>query len=339
MDGRPGTIAFEVERYLEDLKLKTTSKHTLRGYRYNLAVWQRWCEAHGVTECALVERDLVSTFICQAQLDGLQPRSVAHRATILRTWFAHVVERGFLAKAPPIRSPPSDRKLPRCLSVSEVERILHACEDGTPVGMRDRAVLETLWSTGARNSEVCALNLGDVDIEQRSVHFRKCKNSKERMGRLTERAATMLTRYVQHGRLSKDDEALFISRIGARITDATLRAIVKARANAAGVSGAHPHAFRHAFATAMLARGAEVFRLSKLLGHANVETTALYLHVDQHALDAELMRHHPNGTPEVEEDKGTVTLTAEQYKLLLDRAEANRADSNRSKFRALGGKQ
>jgi site-specific recombinase XerD len=175
--------------------------------------------------------------------------------------------------------------LPDAPAAGDVERILEALEGDGPVALRNRALVELVYSAGLRSAEAVGLDLGDVDFEQELVHIRRGKGGKERVVPLGEEAAAWLARYLREARpeLAKGaQDAFFLSARGRRLDTSTLRRIVP-----------HPHRLRHAFATHLLEGGADLRTIQELLGHSSLSTTQVYSHVDPRHLRRVYDRSHP----------------------------------------------
>lgn len=177
------------------------------------------------------------------------------------------------------------RRLPDAPKVGEVEAIVDGFDEETPLGLRNRALVELVYSAGLRAGEAVGLDLGDVDFEQETVHVRLGKGAKDRVVPLGEVAAILVRRYLDSARpkLARGAEsALFLSARGRRLDTSTLRRLV-----------AHPHRLRHAFATHLLEGGADLRTIQELLGHSSLSTTQMYSHVDAKRLRRVYDRSHP----------------------------------------------
>ena len=177
------------------------------------------------------------------------------------------------------------RRLPDAPKPEEVDDLLHAYDGDGPLPLRNRALLELVYSAGLRSAEAVGLDLGDVDFEQEHVHIHHGKGSKERIVPLGEEAAHLVARYLREARPSLArgaEDALFLSVRGHRLDTSTLRRILR-----------HPHRLRHAFATHLLEGGADLRTIQELLGHASLSTTQMYSHVDARRLRRVYDRAHP----------------------------------------------
>jgi site-specific recombinase XerD len=177
------------------------------------------------------------------------------------------------------------RRLPDAPAAAEIERTLESLEGEGPVALRNRALVELVYSAGLRSAEAVGLDLGDVDFEQELVHVRRGKGGKERVVPLGEEAALWLARYLREARplLARGaNDAFFLSARGRRLDTSTLRRVVP-----------HPHRLRHAFATHLLNGGADLRTIQELLGHSSLSTTQVYSHVDPRHLRRVYDRSHP----------------------------------------------
>jgi site-specific recombinase XerD len=213
----------------------------------------------------------------------LAPATISRKLAAVRAFLRHALgpDRVPDARLGPRRA----RRLPDAPAATEVERTLDALEGEGPVAVRNRALVELVYSAGLRSAEAVGLDLADVDFEQELVHVRRGKGGKERVVPLGEEAALWLARYLRDGRpaLAKGaNDALFLSARGRRLDTSTLRRIVP-----------HPHRLRHAFATHLLEGGADLRTIQELLGHRSLSTTQVYSHVDPRHLRRVYDRSHP----------------------------------------------
>jgi integrase/recombinase XerD len=279
------------------------SAATVRGRRITLGYFIEWCEArsvvtpHDVTR-AMLERYRQHLFTHRREADGL-PLSLntqTNRLVSVRMFFKWMTRNHHLMFNPAseLDLPKQEQRLPRnVLTVAEVAQILNACDDGDSLGLgiRDRAILETLYSTGMRRAELCGLDLADIDTERGTVLIRQGKGKKDRMVPIGGRALAWVARYVQEVRPryldDENDPALFLSRLYERLSPKQLSGVAKnaidradlARVKTGGPLAASCHLFRHACATHMLENGADVRFIQALLGHSSLVTTEIYTRV------------------------------------------------------------
>jgi site-specific recombinase XerD len=213
----------------------------------------------------------------------LAPATISRKLAAVRAFLRHAVGPDRVPDAP--LAPRRARRLPDAPAAAEVERTLEALEGDGPVALRNRALVELVYSAGLRSAEAVGLDLGDVDFEQELVHVRRGKGGKDRVVPLGEEAALWLARYLREARPSLAagaNDALFLSVRGRRLDTSTLRRIVP-----------HPHRLRHAFATHLLDGGADLRTIQELLGHSSLSTTQVYSHVDPRHLRRAYDRAHP----------------------------------------------
>ena len=274
-----------LERFLASPAL---SEATRRAYRADVEEFAGWLRTRGT---ALVEVDTATLTSYTAELGaarpGRQPRKLA-RATIARKLSAvrallrYALGPGRVSDAQ--LAPRRPRRLPESPKSEEVDAVLEAIAGDEPLAVRNRALLELLYSAGLRSREAVDLDLGDVDFEQEAVHV-KGKGGKERVVPLGEEAAYRLRRYLEEARpelVRSAEDALFLSARGRRLDTSTLRRLLP-----------HPHRLRHAFATHLLEGGADLRVIQELLGHSSLSTTQVYSHVDGRRLRKVYDRAHP----------------------------------------------
>jgi integrase/recombinase XerD len=287
--------------FVDWLRAMRYSEHTIRTRRIDLGYFIDWCEERAVrtpqeVTRAMLERYRQYVFAYRRQRDGL-PLSFNCQGTRLvavRVFFRWMTRQHHLLFNPAgeLDLPKKETRLPRhVLSVAEVAQIINAPDTGAAfgLGLRDRAILETLYSTGMRRAELVALDVGDVDIERGTVLIRLGKGKKDRMVPIGERALMWIARYSAEVRAGQVDEApaLFVSKQALRLTGKQLSGIVKKaidgaqleRVQVGGPLNSSCHLFRHACATHMLENGADIRFIQALLGHADLGTTEIYTRV------------------------------------------------------------
>lgn len=232
---------------------------------------------------------------------GLAANSVWRRLVAVRMFYRFLVLENYIESDPAegLQTPRLWKRIPDFLSVEDVERLLSAPPEDGRHGLRDRAILEMLYATGARASEICGLNVDSVNSE---YGFVRCygKRMKERLVPVGSRALEAVRRYLEGGRplLVKEEgeKALFLSGRGKRLSRQSLWSLVgKYALRAAIATPVHPHTLRHSFATHLLSRGADLRAVQIMLGHADISTTEIYTHVDMDRLLGVHKRFHPRG--------------------------------------------
>jgi len=289
-----------IDTYIDDLWLQRgLSPNTLDAYRRDLAGLARWLGPQralvGVGRADLFE------FLSDRYLRGYKPRSTARLLSCLRSFYRWLLERGHCSRDPTLElsSPQLGRPLPGTLTEAEVEALLAAPDVATPLGLRDRAMLETLYACGLRVTELVSVRVGQLNLRQGVIRVIG-KGGKERLVPLGEEALRWNERWQSEGRrglLSRqDDDVLYPSRRGRVMTRQTFWHRVKLHAAVAGIRRPlSPHTLRHAFATHLLNHGADLRVVQLLLGHADLSTTQIYTHVARHRLLELHAMHHPRG--------------------------------------------
>jgi len=292
------------ERFLRSLETERgAAPHTVRGYAADLAQFADFLRSASVPDLSAVTHVTVRSFLASLHAKELAKRSVARKLSALRSFFRFLVKEGALAENPmrALRNPKLSRPLPKFLYTDQVERLLALPDASTPLGLRDRAMFELLYSSGLRVGELVAL---DVDRVRLSLGMALVdgKGGKQRWVPVGEHAVHALDEYLARGRpqlLAKagggnGEKALFLNRGGTRLTDRSVRRILdKYIDGVAGVNGISPHALRHTFATHMLEAGADLRPVQELLGHAPLSTTQVYTHVTRDHLRTVYNRAHP----------------------------------------------
>jgi integrase/recombinase XerD len=278
------------------------SDHTLAAYRSDLMKYLRWKRKHFHDPLAQPTVAELSEYLNDLSRKGLAPSSVARHLASLSTYFRFLVAQGRIADnlAKLLLAPALWDHLPLVLSPAEVDRLLDAPKAATRLGRRDRALLEVLYATGCRASEVVALRIQDLDLQGGMA---RClgKGNKERWVPLGSRAIAALEHYLVLDRpllISRNplSDRVFVTRTGRPLTRLRLWSIVKKAAQSAGLrSETSPHTLRHSFATHLLAGGADLRAVQELLGHASISTTQVYTRVEISRLQEIHASCHPRG--------------------------------------------
>ena len=277
---------------------KGLSPNSLAGYRRDLEKLKHWALSKGKAPQDLDEGDL-SAWIGDLSRGGLSPRSIARAISAARGFFHFLLLDGHLKSDPLInlKAPQAAQNVPHFLSEEQMERLLQMPQTETPEGLRDRALLELMYATGLRVSEVVGLKLSDVETE-RGVLECQGKGSKQRRVPLGRSALFWLESYLRRrrellGEGRNNAPQLFLGRGGERLTRQTVWARLRQYAQKAGLKGVTPHSLRHSFATHLLQRGADSRTVQTLLGHSDLGTTQIYTHITGQRLRATYDRHHP----------------------------------------------
>ena len=296
-----------VPAFLEWLRVeKGRAENTIEAYRRDLSVYSHWLEAERL-DLDSVSVDDVPRFVAFLADRGEASSTMARRLAAVRMLHDFMCAEGLRADDPTAGSEgvrvPSG--VPKPLDLVQVRRLLESVDDSGAHGLRDRAVLEFLYATGARISELCGLELHDVDMVDRLVRLFG-KGSKERVVPFGRAASVSLEAYLRHGRPSLvparwsragDGDALFLTNRGMRLSRQMAWKIVRDAGVRAGIEvHLSPHVLRHSCATHMLEHGADLRVVQELLGHASISTTQIYTRVSQEMLLAVYRTHHPRAT-------------------------------------------
>ena len=272
---------------------------SLSSYRRDLQAWAAWLGTRGLLEA---DRGDVEGWLADQFRAKAKATSVSRRLSALRRFYRLQLERAVVREDPTarVRSPKQPRRLPKLLSEAQVEALLAAPATETTLGLRDRAMLETLYATGLRVSELVGLRLPQVSVDTGVVRV-VGKGSKERLVPLGDEAVEWLQRYSKEARptLAGDakNECVFLTNRHTPLTRQAFWALIKRYAIKSGIAPAalSPHVLRHAFATHLLNHGADLRVVQLLLGHADITTTTIYTHVARERLKQLHAQHHPRG--------------------------------------------
>ena len=287
-----------LERFLDALWLESgLSRNTLSAYRSDLEALTAWLK--GPPDKAT--RTQLQTYFAACVSRGTRPRSSARMLSSLRRFYRYLLREGLITDDPTalLESPKIGRPLPKSLTEEQVEKLLQAPDTNTALGLRDRAMLETLYATGLRVSELVGLNLQQANLQSGVVRV-VGKGDKERLVPLGEEAIEWLQRYLSRARgellhVHRSD-ALFPTARGSAMTRQAFWHNLKRYTRIAGIeTHLSPHTLRHAFATHLLNHGADLRVVQMLLGHVDLSTTQIYTHVARERLKQLHAQHHPRG--------------------------------------------
>ncbi len=289
----------ELALWLEALAVERgLAVNTISAYRGDLTRLGDWLERTQRVELPGASSPQLAAHLRELHKAGEAPRSIARRLAAMRGFYAYQVEEGIRSDDPTVHleAPARLRRLPRFLSEAEVGRLLGAPDGSTAASLRDRAMLELLYATGLRVSELVGLQLAQLRLDGGYlVAFGK--GSKERIVPVGEAAEKALRRYLLEARphlVRGRSDAVFVSRLGRAMARQTFWRILKAHGRAAGVEGRlSPHMLRHSFATHLLAHGADLRAVQAMLGHTDISTTEIYTHVLAERLRTLYDRFHP----------------------------------------------
>ncbi len=286
--------------FLDHLKVeRNLSQHTIDAYSRDLARLCDFLTGRGVGEPARVDTAALVDYLLDLADDGLSARSRARALVAIRGLFRFLIGERYLEADPtePLDSPRTGRKLPDVISVEEIDRLLAAPDPSTPRGVRDGAMIATLYATGLRVSELIALEIGDANLESGYVRTTG-KGQKQRLVPLGDIARRAIEDYLRAGRpallVDPAEQGLFLTFRGRKMTRQGCWKLLRGYAVAAGVKGpVSPHKLRHSFATHLLERGADLRSVQAMLGHADIGTTEIYTHVSRTRLLELYRAHHP----------------------------------------------
>jgi integrase/recombinase XerD len=293
-----------IDAYLDHLRVeRRLADHTIESYRRDLRGLAAFAAGEGIPIEAL-DRQALESFVRQQMAEGLSPRSVARAVAAIRGFYRYLVVDRRLDRSPaddllPPRAWPA---LPRHLGTDDVDRLLAQPDTSTPFGLRDRAMIELLYATGMRVSELVGIRAADLHLDET---YLTCigKGNKERLIPIGDEAAGWVRRYQRDARpllaararaQRRSEPRLFLNGRGGPLSRVGFWKILAAHGRAAGIRAAlSPHVLRHSFATHLLERGADLRAIQMMLGHADLSTTQIYTHVLEARLRAVYERFHP----------------------------------------------
>ena len=292
-----------IDRFLQYLRVeRNASDLTIKSYREDLTALVEYLgDVHGnVPAPGAVGTVELRGYVAALHEAGYAKTTIARRLASLRSFFRFGQREGWTKSNPakPLRNPRKSRSLPHFLSCDEIERLLAAPPAGDPLGLRDRAILEVLYSAGLRVSELAGLNAADLDLPGGTVRVRG-KGRRERIAPIGSYAARALADWLAVRRVSAREKSgpnapTFVNKFGRRLTTRSIGRMLEKHLRAAGLDRrTTPHTLRHSFATHLLDRGADIRSVQELLGHKSLVTTQIYTHVSTAGLRAAYERAHP----------------------------------------------
>lgn len=291
-----------IDTFLDSLWLeKGLSENTLKSYRHDLQAFVDWLFENNQSVAGVSRAD-INLYLSHRLQKGLKARSTARSLSCLRALYRYMLREKLIENDPTLRveNPKLGRPLPDTLTEMDVEQLLAAPDLETPLGLRDRTMLEVLYACGLRVSELTELRLGQINLRQGVIRILG-KGSKERLVPMGEEAISWLTRYLAdaRGELLKDNlgqDVVFPSNRGVAMTRQTFWHRLRKLAASAGIQKKlSPHTLRHAFATHLLNHGADLRVVQLLLGHSDLSTTQIYTHIAQQRMKELHQQHHPRG--------------------------------------------
>jgi integrase/recombinase XerD len=289
-----------IDRYLHHLMVeKGLSRNTIEAYARDLRGFSDFLEASESLGSLSVTSDQIFSYFKLLRENQLSPRSLARSISALKGYFKFLLQEGILEENPlrHLRTPRVTPRLPEVLTREDIENIIRQVKIEEPLGLRDRAMLELLYATGLRVSELVHLSVHEVDLEVGYLRTMG-KGSKERIIPIGRSAIQALREYLQGPRhalaLQAKGENLFLGRRGRGITRQGFWKILRRHASAAGIrKRITPHTLRHSFATHLLEGGADLRSVQSMLGHADIATTQIYTHVSRDHLKQQHQKYHP----------------------------------------------
>lgn len=287
----PGWASHQVSDYMEGLERRNLSPHTIAAYRTDLHQFFAFCDRLGIADVSTVDRVAVRRYLAQLSTRGYAAGSIARKVTSVRRFYAEGVRRGRLDSNPAagLQSPKRPGRLPKPLPQRTVAELLDSLDQDDPISLRDRALLELLYATGVRVSELASVDVHALD--HGDFLTIEGKGGRERAVPVGRPARDAVARYLDTGRprLAGPDAGnrMWVGTRGGPLGERGVRRVVKRRA------GTFPHALRHSFATHLLEQGADLRAVQELLGHIELGTTQIYTSVSRKHLKAAYERSHP----------------------------------------------
>jgi integrase/recombinase XerD len=290
----------EIDTFIDALWLEEgLSRNTLAAYRRDLALYQQWLAQRGGKLQATTEADLHGYFAARHSVT--KATSANRRLTVFKRYFRWALRERLIDADPTLRlqSAKQPLRVPKTLTEAQVEALLEAPDTDTPLGLRDRTMLEVLYASGLRVSELVGLKTFNVGMNEGVVRVLG-KGSKERLVPFGQVARDWIERYLAEARpvilAGQQTDDFFVTARGSGMTRAMFWVLIKKHAHAAGITAPlSPHTLRHAFATHLLNHGADLRAVQMLLGHADISTTTIYTHVARERLKVLHAQHHPRG--------------------------------------------
>lgn len=303
----PEGMAMMIKRHLESMEIRNYSKHSIKGRESDLGAFKSWCEDRGIDKASELTRPMIERYqrwlFHYRKKDGqpLKFKSQAKRLISIREFLKWMVRQHYLPFNPAaeIELPRSSESLPQAiLSPSEIDTILNHINIDEPLGLRDRAMIETLYSTGVRRFELLNFQLYDLEVEQGFLIVRQGKGKRDRIVPIADRALSWLVKYMEEERptllFDFQEKHIFLSQEGQAITPNHLTYIARERIKQGGITKPGScHLFRHSMASHMLDNGADIRHIQEILGHKHISSTQIYTRVSILKLKEVHQRTHP----------------------------------------------
>jgi len=287
-------------KYINYLEVeRNVSPYTVRNYTTDLLDFFQFLRDKEIDSLKEVDRHTLRDYLSELMEKGFVKASIARKLSAIRSFYRYLLREEIISTSPvaTTSSPKLDRRLPSFLSIEEINRLLEAPDLSTPQGRRDRALLELLYASGIRVSELVSLNLEQVNLDTNEIRVWG-KGSKERVVLIGKPAARALTAYLNQGRPEllgeKRSNALLLNRYGKRLIERRVQRILEKYANIINIGKrVYPHMLRHTFATHLLDGGADLRVVQELLGHASLSSTQIYTHVSKSQAKKVYLSAHP----------------------------------------------
>jgi integrase/recombinase XerC len=278
---------------------RNASRYTIRNYRADLLGFFEFLTGQNITSLEQVDKNTLRAYLGQLMEQGFARSSIARKLSAVRALYRYLQREEFISTSPAaiISSPKLDRRLPSFLGREEAASLVEAPDTTTPAGLRNRALLELLYASGLRVSELASLDMDNINIETREIRVWG-KGSKERVVLMGEPAAHALTDYLDKGRpylmRNENTAAVFLNHKGGPLTVRSIQSLVRKYASNSSIDKkVHPHMIRHTFATHLLDGGADLRVVQELLGHASLNSTQIYTHVSKTQARKVYLSAHP----------------------------------------------
>lgn len=303
MDTKEKAFIEEFKTYLS--VEKNFSEHTLSAYCSDIISFMLWLNGES---CVNVTFDKLKEYLHFIQRFDYKKTTIARKTAAIRTFYKFLFREKYTETNPSVSlsAPKRPKPLPKFLTPNEVEQILNNVKIDTPAGFRNRVILELLWATGMRVSELSNLNFGDINLEENEIRVFG-KGAKERIVLMSDRAKNYLKQYINSARSlivgkdyktpdTSDDSPLFINNTGYRLQNKTIRKVINETVEKIELpKKVTPHVFRHSFATKLIENGADLRVVQELLGHAGISNTQIYTHISMKHMKDVYETAHPHG--------------------------------------------
>ncbi|WP_072905379.1 tyrosine recombinase XerC [Anaerobranca californiensis] len=288
-----------VDEFLQGYSVeRNCSPHTITNYRVDLEQFLNFLE-QGNGEHQIVNHLTIRRFLAYLQNQNYSKKSINRKLSAIRSFFKYLVKRGYLQKNPitKLHSPKTEKKLPKFLYQQQITELIEAPDIKDELGLRDRAIMELLYSSGVRVSELVNITLKDLQLA-RGLILVNGKGNKQRYVYVGSKACEIINLYLEKSRVklmkNKKHPYLFVNKFGDAITDRSIRRIIDKYVDILAIKlNVSPHTFRHSFATHLLDNGADLRAVQEMLGHANIKTTQIYTHITKDKLKNVYLANHP----------------------------------------------